>query len=72
MNIRQSLKIKWIILRRNYIFWGLCLVNYIFLALGDTKTILFFDNYEQAIYRYVVQQLFIVISSGFLLQPIFN
>lgn len=72
MDIRRNLKTNWITLKRSYFFWIICLIDYIFLALYDTKTFLSINSYEQAIYRYNMQQFFIVLTIIFLVQPVFS
>lgn len=65
MNIKQYVKANWIELKRNKLFLTFCFFNYLFLALVDNKSFLLLDNYEMFIYRFVFQQLFIVVTSMF-------
>lgn len=65
MNIKQYVKANWIELKRNKLFIFFCLFNYFFMALVDNKSFLFLNNYEMYIYRFVFQQLFIVVTSMF-------
>lgn len=72
MKISQKIKINWILLKRSSLFWIVSLFNYIVLAFLDNKSGVLLYSYEASIYRYTVQQIFIVITSIFLIQQLFN
>ena len=72
MNLKRDIFTKCALLKRNYIFWILCAFNFFALAMFDNKTYFVVENYEQCIYRYNFQQVFIIFTCIFMIHLMFN
>lgn len=72
MKLKRDIATKLISLKRNVIFWILCIICYYVLALADMKSYFFINNYEQAIYRCNFQQVFIVFLCVFIVHITFH
>jgi hypothetical protein len=64
--------VKWSALKRTKAFYLLIIFNYFMLAMVDTKSCVLMPDIESYIYRYVFQQIFIVITSVLFVHIVFN
>lgn len=72
MELYTILRVKWSTLKRAKAFYFLIIFNYFLLALVDSKSYVLIPNVECYIYRYVFQQFFIVTTSIFFVNIVFN
>lgn len=72
MKLRRDLITKIKLIKRNPVFWILCIFDFYILAFIDNKSYFMTNNYEQSIYRYNFQQVFIVFTCVFIVHIIFN
>lgn len=72
MEIYTILCVKWSALKRTKVFYFLIIFNYFLLAMVDMKSCIMIPNVESYIFRYVFQQLYIVITSALFIHIVFN
>ncbi len=72
MNIGKIIQVKWHILKRSKLFYILITFNYFVLAFFDPKSAVLLPGVEQYIYRYNNQQFYIVLTSIFIVNILFN
>ncbi len=72
MKKRTILRVKWSALKRTKAFYFLIIFNYFLLAMVDTKSFVLLTGVENYIFRYVFQQLWIVMTSALFVQIVFN
>jgi hypothetical protein len=72
VGINTILRVKWSSLKRTKAFYFLIIFDYFLLALVDSKSCVLMPDVESYIYRFVFQQFFIVITSIFFVNLVFN
>lgn len=72
MRIRTIMRVKWSALKRTKFFYFFIFLNYFFLAMVDTKSLVLMPKVESYIFRYLSQQIWIVITSTLFIYIIFN
>ena len=72
MEIYSILRVKWNALKRTKAFYFFIIFNYFVLAMVDTKSFVLMPGVENYIFRYVFQQLCIVITSALFIYIVFN
>lgn len=66
------LRVKWSVLKRTKAFYFFIIFNYFLLAMVDLKSVVLMSNVENYIFRYIFQQIFIVITSALFIHIVFN
>lgn len=72
MKFKRDILTKYILLKRSFIFWILGIIDFYVLAFADNKSLFIMENYEQTIYRYNFQQVFIIFTCVFIIHILLN
>lgn len=72
MGISRIMRMKWSLLKRSKVFYILIIFNYLLLSMIDSKSIVMMSTIEDYIFRFIYQQVWIIITSALFVNIIFD
>lgn len=72
MEIWKIVLIKWKALKKSKVFYALIFFNFFLLAMVDTKSFILLPNIVGYIFRFIIQQLFIIMTIPMFVHLVFN